>query len=78
MVSVALLPRDRVGPIPRSEWTKRELKIARRAARLALEGVGDESTDILEDGQIALLVRRLCRDEERGQVLEKYLRLTPD
>ena len=74
MVSVALLSRDLGGrPIPRSEWTKRELKIARRAARQALEGVGDESTDTPEDGQITHVIRRQCRDEERRQVLEKYL-----
>lgn len=73
MVSVAILKRP-VGPIPRSEWTPQELKWARRAANRTLEGVGDASTDIIEDGRTTFVIRRQCRDDERRQVLEKYLK----
>ena len=73
MVSVALLTEERGGPLPREEWTSKERQIARRAARAALDGVGDETTDIPEDGRTIIAIRRQCTDSERRQVLEKYL-----
>ena len=72
MVSVALMVR-RGGPIPRSMWTQRELKIARRAARHTLYGVGDGSTDLLKDGDVTLVIRRQCQVNERRRVVEPYL-----
>jgi cobalamin-dependent methionine synthase I len=73
MVSVALFF-DRQGPLPRANWSQREQKIARRAAKRVLEGVGDPTTDVLEDGpEITIALRRQCRDEERRKVLEKFL-----
>lgn len=63
-------------PLPVANWTPRERKIARRAAKRALEGVGDATTDVLADGpEITITLRRQCRDEERRQVLEKYLQI---
>ena len=73
MVSVALLTRERGGPIPRDEWTRKEAKIARRAARAAIDGVGDTTTDVTEDGQTTFVIRRQCKHHERRQVLERYL-----
>lgn len=64
---------DGQGPLPRANWTQREHKIARRAAKRMLEGVGDTTTDVMEDGNTIIALRRQCRDEERRQVLEKYL-----
>ena len=72
MVSVALLTRERGGPIPRDEWTAKEEKIASRAANRALRDVGDSSTDIMTSGDITHIVRRQCVDDERRKVLEKY------
>lgn len=73
MVSVALLTRERGGPIPRHEWNRKEEKIARRAARNAIDGVGEPSTDVPEDGQVSTVIRRQCTDVERWHVQEKYL-----
>lgn len=72
MASVALFC-DRQGPLSRENWSQRELKIAKRAARKALDGVGDSATDTLEDGRTIIAIRRQCRDEERREVLEKFL-----
>lgn len=73
MVSVAIIAKDSGRPIPLAGWSKQERKFAVRAAKAALDGVGVESTDVPEDGAIATIVRRLCRDEERENVTESYL-----
>lgn len=73
MVSVALLTRKRGGPIPRTEWTRRQLQLAKRAAMATIDGVGEPDTDAVEDGEITFIVRRQCNDSERRLVLEKYL-----
>ena len=72
MVSVALLTRERGGPIPREEWTRKEVKIARRAAHAAIDGVDNTTTDMTEDGQTTFVIRRQCKDPERRKVLEKF------
>lgn len=68
---MALLTRH--GPMIRQDWTQQETKIARRAMKKALEGVGEEKTDERDDGQVAIIVRRQCKDRERQLVLEKYV-----
>jgi len=68
MTSVALLTKQAGGPILRDQWTKKELKIAFRAACHCLEGVGIESTDDLSDGELTTIIRRQCTDDERRLV----------
>lgn len=70
---MALLTRERGGPIPRPEWTTREARLARRAMKAALDSVGEPQTDTPEDGDLTVITRRQCSDDERRQVLERYL-----
>ncbi len=72
MTSVAILLPGH--PIPRDHWNHRMEKVAKKIARAALEGVGVEGTDIVESGNITHVIRRLCSDDERAQVTEKYRR----
>lgn len=73
MVSVALWDAERREKIHRELWSKREREAVKSIAREALEDVGERSSDIWEDFGSILALRRQCRDEERRQVLEKYL-----
>ncbi|MEE9223090.1 MAG: hypothetical protein V3V40_06495 [Nitrosomonadaceae bacterium] len=70
MVSVALVKGD---PIYIKDWSVKESKIAFTAAKNALKYIGVESTDVIQDGNITLTIRRLCKDSERKHVVEKYL-----
>ena len=65
--------RNSTTPMPRTEWTRKEIKTAKMAARQALESVGEEKTDIHENGEITYVIRRLCKDSERQLVTENYL-----
>ena len=73
MASVALFDADRQEQIPRQLWTKRERKIAKGVATGAIEDVGVSATDVWEDSETIIALRRECRDAERRQVLEKYI-----
>ncbi len=73
MASVALFNNEKQEQIPRQMWTKREREIAKQAARDAIENVGEINTDAWEDSGTIIALRRQCRDEERRQVMEKYL-----
>lgn len=73
MATVALLTRERNGPIPRREWTHEEARLAHQAVRAAIAGVGLPETDKTEEGDITAIIRRQCTDQERRRVLEKYL-----
>jgi hypothetical protein len=73
MVSVAMWDAERREKVHRELWTKREREAVKRVARDALEAVGERATDAWEDSGSILCLRRQCRDEERRQVVEKYL-----
>ena len=73
MASVALFDPQKQEQIHREMWTKREREIAKTAARDAIEDVGDMTMDRWEDSGSIIALRRLCKDDERRQVLEKYL-----
>jgi len=72
MVSTALYlkPEDRM--LYRDQWNSKELRLALEACRRALRYVGESHTDIHEDGSITAVIRRLCKDDERKRVIEKY------
>lgn len=70
MVSVAII---KSAPIKINDWSAKERKIAFTAAKNALKYMGVESTDVIQDGDITLAIRRLCKDSERKHVVEKYL-----
>lgn len=70
---MALFDAEKQEQIHREMWTKREREIAKMAAREAVAEVGESSTDHWEDSGSIIALRRLCRDGERRQVLEKYL-----
>ena len=71
MASVALYRRGVM--LQKEQWNQEERKFARRCLAGTLEGVGVPATDVSSDeGRVSAIVRRLCTDDERRQVLEKY------
>ncbi len=71
MVSTALLLKGQM--LYRSEWSKKEHGLALEACTRALKYVGQDQTDIHSEGEITAIIRRLCKDEERRQVTEKWI-----
>jgi len=71
MVSTALYQKNSM--LYRDQWSKQELRLALEACRGALRLVGESHTDIHNDGSITAVIRRLCKDDERKQVVEKWL-----
>jgi len=55
------------------EWPPAAFGLAEKVARRVLDGVGVQSTDVITTGTWTTIVRRQCRDDERRQVVEKYL-----
>lgn len=75
MASVALFNTARREQIPREMWTKRERTIAIEEARAAMDGVGDPQSDTIEDHGTIIALRRVCTDDERRRVLERFLEI---
>ncbi len=75
MVSVAVLNRAQTRCLNVSEWSVVQKLLAKQVALEALRGVGDGKTDTPDDDvKITLVLRRQCADDERRQVLEKYVK----
>lgn len=72
MASVAI--HQNGGPVPLSQWSKKMLREAKRAAYKSIAKVGDDATDTIEHGTVAFIIRRRCTDRERRFVPEKYLK----
>ncbi len=57
------------------QWGYRERKQVHKIARRTLKGVGVPGTDLVEEGRVAYIIRRLCTDKERKLVDEGYLEI---
>lgn len=66
MVSVS------INGIPRDLWTESMVQLADKVAARVLDGCG-EGEDIVDDARITRTTRRVCSEQERRRVTEKYL-----
>lgn len=73
MVSTTLINRGgmQIGPV--SGWSDKQKLFAYRAARRALDGVGDDTHEVVDSHGTIVSIRRLCRVDERNLVTEPYL-----
>ncbi len=79
MVSIALhlyKNGEYMGIKPANQWSWKQREFCLKAARMALLNVGRPETDIIQnDGEFAMSIRRLCTDNERAMVPEKYIEI---
>lgn len=74
MASAAYYPPNWNRPLSVESWNKTLRSIMKQVAVASVEGVGVTGTDVWEFGEVSAIVRRLCTDEERARVTERYIR----
>lgn len=72
MATIALRHAE-YGPVPVDAWGETMRKVAHRYAQEVLRGAGVPESDRVSEGNITLIYRRQCTDDERRRVPEPFL-----
>lgn len=72
MVTISITKKSK-GLLLRGNWSRKENAMAISYADIILMNLGKEETDINTNGMITTIIRRLCTNNERSKVTEKYL-----